>query len=154
MHDKPADITHTSTRGNLRTQWKPGQSGNPKGRRRGSKNKATLLRDGIDVERILATLATAALKGDVSAARVLLERALPPPRSTYPLVTIPAAKRAATLTETAQAIVRAVASGEVAADVGAALVNALAQTAHVAELDELERRLAALEERDDDSSEG
>ena len=62
--------------GNL---WKPGQTGNPKGRPPG-RSQITLLRESIagDVPEILAGLVTAAKAGDVQAARLVLERVLPP----------------------------------------------------------------------------
>ncbi len=59
--------------------WKPGQSGNPKGRPPGvgeiGKMRAAIAGN---VPAILESLTTAALAGDVQAARLLLERALPP----------------------------------------------------------------------------
>ena len=60
-------------------KWKPGVSGNPKGKTPGSgelqKLRATLA---ADVPGILAGLVTAAKAGDTQAARLILERILPP----------------------------------------------------------------------------
>ena len=58
--------------------WKAGQSGNPKGRPAGA-GEIAKLRVGIaaHVPAIIATLTAAALAGDVSAARLLLERVIP-----------------------------------------------------------------------------
>jgi hypothetical protein len=71
-------------------QFQPGQSGNPKGRPKGAKNTANLLRDILDRkvemrtsgtlsrvsvrEAMLTRFAEAALKGDVKAAGFLLQR--------------------------------------------------------------------------------
>ena len=59
--------------------WAKGQSGNPKGRPAGS-GEVAKLRAAIagQVPAILESLTAAALAGDVQAARLLLERALPP----------------------------------------------------------------------------
>lgn len=70
--------------------WKPGQSGNPKGRRKGTKNESTLLREILErkiqagsgnarrkitvLEGILLRIAENALKGDPKSAAFLLNR--------------------------------------------------------------------------------
>ena len=60
-------------------QWQPGQTGNPKGRPPGQ-SEITRLRAALtgDVPDILAGLVMAAKGGDVQAARLILERILPP----------------------------------------------------------------------------
>ena len=61
------------------SRWKPGQTGNPKGRPPGQ-SEITRLRASLagDVPEILAGLVLAAKGGDVQAARLILERILPP----------------------------------------------------------------------------
>jgi hypothetical protein len=65
------------------TQWKPGQTGNPKGRPPGV-SAITRLRESLasDVPEILAALVLAAKGGDVAAAKLILERVLPSLKST------------------------------------------------------------------------
>jgi hypothetical protein len=75
----------------LHSRFKPGQSGNPKGRRKGSKNEATLLTEILDGEKvtlrvngktrkiavregIYRTATQDALKGDDKARRFVIER--------------------------------------------------------------------------------
>ncbi|MBW8075248.1 MAG: hypothetical protein GJU74_07685 [Metallibacterium scheffleri] len=58
---------------------------------------------------------------------------------------VTAASAAGSLTEYAEAIMRATAAGEVAPDIAASLLSALAQLGRLRALDELERRLVALE---------
>lgn len=125
--------------------WQPGQSGNQAGRAKGSINVATRLRKMIDVEAIVKKLETAALAGDVKAARTLLERALPVYRATAEPVQVAAIRGAETLTDKARAVLEAVADGSVPPDIGAQLVAAIGTVARVAEVDELLRRIEALE---------
>ena len=124
--------------------WKPGQSGNPKGRPPGA-GEVAKLRAAIagQVPAILESLTTAALAGDVGAARLLLERVIAP---------LKAAEQAqalhlpdGTLTDQGRAVLAAVASGELAPGQGAALLGAIGTLARVAEVDELARRIEVLE---------
>ena len=62
-----------------RGSWKPGQSGNPAGRKPGTGEVARLRAAiGDRVPELLAALMTKALEGDVGAARLLLERTIAP----------------------------------------------------------------------------
>lgn len=126
--------------------WKPGQSGNPKGRPHGV-GEVAKLRAAIagNVPAILESLTTAALAGDVQAARLLLERALPPikPVEQPQPLSLPDG----TLTVQGRAVLAAVAAGELAPGQGAALLGAIGTLARVAEVDELTRRIEALEGR-------
>lgn len=125
--------------------WKPGQSGNPAGRPKGTPNPATRLRTMIDAEGIVKALEQAALAGDVQAARTLLERALPVYRASSAPVDMPELADAQALTEKAHAVLAAVADGRVPPDLGAQLVTAIGSIARVMEVDELVRRVEALE---------
>ncbi|WP_413892892.1 DUF5681 domain-containing protein [Candidatus Skiveiella danica] len=126
--------------------WKPGQSGNPKGRPAGtgdvSKLRAAIAKQ---VPGILDAMMTKALDGDVGAARLLLERAVPPLKAMEPTLalTLPDG----TLTDQGRAVLRSVANGVLAPSQGAALLGAIGTLARVTEIDELETRIAALEVR-------
>ncbi len=126
--------------------WKPGQSGNPKGRPHGV-GEVAKLRAAIagNVPAILESLTTAALAGDVQAARLLLERALPPikPVEQTQQLHLPNGS----LTDQGRAVMAAVAAGELAPGQGAALLGAIGTLARVAEVDELTRRIELLEGR-------
>ena len=93
--------------------------------------------------KLARSLTTAALAGDVQAARLLLERALPPikPVEQPQPLSLPDG----TLTEQGRAVLAAVAAGELAPGQGAALLGAIGTLARVAEVDELARRIEVLE---------
>ncbi|WP_295431927.1 DUF5681 domain-containing protein [uncultured Thiodictyon sp.] len=128
------------------TQFKPGSSGNPRGRKPGTTTKAGKLRDGIakDLPEILATLTGLAKSGDVSAARLLLDRALPPLRSVAAPVPVPLG---ADLTQATGAVLAALAAGSIGTDQASDLASVLSALARVRETVELENRIAALESK-------
>ncbi len=94
---------------------------------------------------MVAVLVERALGGDVGAARLLLERVIPPLRAAEEVA--PVALPDGTLTEKGAALLVAVAAGDLAPGQGAALLGAIGTLARVVEVDELERRLTALEAR-------
>lgn len=125
-------------------RWQPGESGNPSGRRPGS-GEVAKLRAAIaeHLPGIVAQLVEAAKAGDVQAARLLLERVIPPVKAAEAAQAV--ALPGETLTDQGRAFLAAVAAGELAPGQGAALLGALGTLAKLAEADELERRIAALE---------
>ena len=126
--------------------WKPGQSGNPKGRPAGSGEVAKLRAAIADrVPELLSKLMAQALKGDTAAARLLLERAIAPLKAAEQpqALTLPDG----TLTDQGRAVLASVAAGELAPGQGAALLGAIGTLARVAEVDELTARITALEEK-------
>lgn len=132
-------------------RWKPGVSGNPKGRRAGS-GELQRLRASIasDVPDILAGLVTAAKSGDVQAARLILERVLPPVKAIEQAVAL-SLPEGGTLTAQGRAVMSAVAAGTLAPGQGAQLLAAIGTLAKVTEIDELEARLSKLEARHEKS---
>ncbi|MBK6294575.1 MAG: hypothetical protein IPF55_09955 [Rhodoferax sp.] len=125
-------------------RWKPGQSGNPKGRTPGS-GEVAQIRAAIAarVPEILARLMEQALEGDTGAARLLLERAIAPLKAMEPAqaITLPDGS----LTDQGRAVLSAVAGGELAPGQGAALLGAIGTLARVSEIDELTARIERLE---------
>ena len=126
-------------------KWKPGVSGNPKGKTPGSgelqKLRATLA---ADVPGILAGLVTAAKAGDTQAARLILERILPPVKAIEQAVKLQLPNDG-TLTAKASAVLSAAAAGELAPGQAAQLIAALGTLAKISEVDELAARITVLE---------
>lgn len=125
--------------------WKKGESGNPRGRQPGVEKVRQLLDP--HREALVAKAVELALSGDVQALRLCLERISPPPRTETAPVRIPGMTKAATMSDKARCIVDAVGDGVLSADAGSAFLAALANAQRVIEVDELEARIAALEER-------
>lgn len=124
--------------------WKPGQSGNPAGRKPGTGAIANL-RAAIakDVPDIIVSLTAAAKAGDVGAARLLLERAIPPIKAAE----LPARIDLPTgsLSDQGRAVMVAAGAGDLAPGQAAQLLSGLGSLAKLVETDELMRRIEALE---------
>lgn len=125
-------------------QWRPGQSGNPKGRKPGT-GEVTKLRNAIakHIPGILNQVVEAAKNGDLQAARLLLDRVIPPLKASESPVelTLPNGS----LTDQGRAVLAAVGAGTLAPSQGTQLLSAIGTLARVSEIDEIEQRLAALE---------
>lgn len=126
-------------------RWKPGQSGNPNSRPPGSGEVAQLRASiAAKVPEILAKLTELAAAGDVQAARLLLERVLPPVQAVELPIELPLPE--GRLTEQARHVLAAAAGGALAPDQAATLIGALAGVARIAETDELRERIERLEQ--------
>lgn len=129
-------------------RWKPGESGNPKGKMPGcgelQKLRAAI---GEHVPEIINQLVAAARGGDIQAARLILERVLPPVKAIEQAQAINLPD--GTFTDQGRAVLRAVASGELAPGQGAQLVAAIGTLGKIAEFDELAMRVAALEKQNE-----
>lgn len=127
------------------SRFKPGHSGNPKGRPK-TKITATDLRQRLakDADQIIESVVQAALTGDIQAARLVLERIIPAikPIELPVQILIPTES---SLTDQGRAILAAVSGGQIAPGQGAALLTGVGTLAKVIEIDELIKRVAALE---------
>ena len=125
-------------------RWQPGQSGNPGGRKPGT-GSLQQLRAQVEllIPEIIQVLATKARDGDVGAARLLLERVMPAVKP----VEAPQALQISgdDLSDQAKSIVARAASGEVSVGSAAQLVSALSTVAKLIEVDDLLKRVDALE---------
>ena len=128
--------------------WRKGQSGNPKGRPPGT-GEVARLRAAIAqaVPEILDRLVQQAREGDMQAIKLLLERTLPPlkPMALPEPLPVPAT---GSLTERAEAVLAAMAKGEVSPDAAEAAMAGLATLARLRVIDDLERRISALEAKE------
>ncbi len=136
----------TMTEKKKRGRWKAGESGNPNGRKPGT-GEVAKLRASIakDLPAIIAQLVAKAKDGDAQAAKLLLERTIPTMKSIEQpvMINLP---HGTGLTEQGETIIQAVAGGKISPSEGSTLLNSLGALTKIKEFDELEKRLAALEE--------
>ncbi len=125
--------------------WHKGMSGNPKGRPVGT-GAVEKLRASIatHVPDIIEAMVTAAKAGDTVAARLLLERTCPPLRA-IDAPTVLDLPTAGGLAEQGRAVLVALTSGQLPVNQATAILQGLGNLAKLVELDELEKRVAALE---------
>ena len=131
-----------------RRGWKPGQSGNPAGRKKGSRHKALIALDAIGEaasKAIDASVTKAALAGDLRACEIILGRVWQP-RKTRPVpFDLPALRTAADLPAAMSSLAASVADGALTPDEGMAVSAVLEGWRKAVEVSDLEIRLAALE---------
>jgi hypothetical protein len=127
------------------TKFKPGVSGNPKGKPK-DKTPATLLRKSIAeaMPEIILTLIEQAKGGDTAAAKVLLDRVCPALKPQAMPISLPVN---GSLAEQGGEIIKATMAGQIPPDIGSQLITALANQSKIIEIDELSKRVAALESK-------
>jgi hypothetical protein len=130
-----------------KTAWPAGKSGNPKGKPKGS-GAVQKLRMQISsaLPEIIKKVSDAALAGDIQAARLILERVIPPVKAIEQTqaLNIPIG---GTLTDQGRGVLAAIAAGDISPGQGAQLIAAIGSLARVADMDEMSKRLTKLEER-------
>ena len=128
--------------------WQPGQSGNPRGRPVGSRNKKNVIADEFakDGSAVARVVMDAALEGDMQAANMVLQRLSPPLRARAEKVTFELTPDAP-LAAQAQQVLASVAEGQLDPETGKLLIDCLQSVAGIRAVDELESRLVALEDK-------
>jgi hypothetical protein len=125
-----------------------GQSGNPSGKRKGTRGRATLAAEALldgEARALTRKAIEMALAGDVSAMRLCMERLLPPRKDRPVQLTLPQIKTAADAAGAMSAIVDAVGRGEITAAEGREVAGIVETFVKALEAGEFEQRLAALE---------
>lgn len=125
-------------------RWQPGRSGNPAGRKPGT-GSVQQLRAQIEllIPEIIQVLAMKAREGDIGAARLLLERVVP---ALKPLEAPQALQvDEGHLSTQAKSVIALAASGDVSIGQASQLVMALGTVAKLIQVDELLKRVDALE---------
>jgi hypothetical protein len=130
-------------------RFQPGQSGNPRGRAQGSRNRATIALEKLmesGAAAIVQTVVDAAAKGDMTAAKLVLERVVPVRRGRPIRLELPPIETAAGVSQAQSATVAAMAGGEITPDEAATVSSILESKRKAIETMELEMRVARLEE--------
>jgi hypothetical protein len=130
--------------------FQPGQSGNPAGRPKGARNRATRLVEALldgQAHQLAQRAIELAMGGDASVMRALLDRLIAPRKERPVSLAMPKINSASDLIVAAAALTSAVGDGEITPGEAASLSTLVANTAKAVETFELADRLARLEER-------
>jgi len=130
-------------------KFQKGASGNPAGRPRGITDKRAQMHQALQKHRtaILNKVVELALGGDVRAAKLVLDRTLPPLRPRDEPLQFPVDIEGKYKGDYALAIFKKILGGELSPSDGKELLAALASVVTVAEIDFLRTRVEALEAR-------
>ena len=130
------------------TKFAPGQSGNPTGKAKGTRNKTTLAIEALlagEAEELTRKAIEMAKEGDGPALRMCLDRLAPPRKDSPVCFDLPPIKSVADTVEASSALLSAVAGGDVTPDEAARIMSLLTSHKVLVETGEFERRLEALE---------
>ena len=146
----PPDHGAKTPRGGLKQPWQPGQSGNKKGRPRGSRHRISIavenLLDG-EAESITRKCIEMALEGNSVAIRLCLDR-LAPPRKDRPInFNLPPITTIKEASQASAAVMAAVASGELTPSEGAEFGRLVESYVKILEATDFEERLTRLEQK-------
>jgi hypothetical protein len=145
MSDEVADPAAEQVRGR---PFPKGRSGNPGGRRLGSRNKATLAAQKLlagEAKALTRRAVEAALAGDPTAMRLCLERVLPRDRAVE--FALPPIKSAADIAGAMGAVTAALAGGLITPGEAQAIARVFTTFVQTIEISDFDQRLQVLEIR-------
>jgi|RhiMetdeSRZDD1v2_1073273.scaffolds.fasta_scaffold1299650_2 Family of unknown function (DUF5681) len=128
--------------------FEPGNSGNPRGRPKGSRNKTTMALEALldgEAAAITRKAIEKALEGDMAALRLCVERVLPARRDRPVAFELPKIETAADASKASSAVLGACAEGTLSTREAAEIMALIASHCKTLELTEIEARLTALE---------
>lgn len=129
-----------------RGRWQKGQSGNSGGRGSTESELRKKLNKGADDA--IKTVLAAAKEGDLTACRLILERCVPVRKAQIEPVNFLC--DTTDFSQAAMSVVSAISQGQVSPDVGAVILTGIGNALKIKEVDELERRLAQLEQQSEE----
>ena len=127
-------------------KYRKGQSGNPNGRPKGA-GTAAKVRALLEphAPRLVDKAVQLALGGDTTALRICIDRLIPAMKLRDEPVILEGFE--GSLTEQGQAVIKRMGEGSIAPGDASEMLRVLASQARIAEIDELEQRVNALEDR-------
>jgi hypothetical protein len=133
-----------------RGQWPRGQSGNPRGKEKGTRHHATRLVElllATEAQAITRTAITLALDGDVAALKLCLDRLAPPLKNRPVNLNLPPMHNAADLDHGQSALLDAMARGEIEPEQAIVVAQMFELKRRSIETHDIDARLARLEDR-------
>jgi hypothetical protein len=130
------------------TPFKPGQSGNPKGRPKGSRNQMTLAMEALldgESEALTRKAIELALGGDITALRLCLDRVIPPRKDRPAAFTLPSITGTQDAAAAMASILTAVSSGDITPGEAAEVSRLIDSYIKAVEATELHERVLRLE---------
>jgi hypothetical protein len=131
-------------------RFQKGRSGNPSGKPKGARHKVTVLAEKLmqdDARSIVEAVLKAAKGGDMTAARLVLERIAPVRKGRPVRMDLPAVQTAADVAAAMSALTAAMASGDVTPEEAATVASVFEIRRKALETEEFEQRLMALEQK-------
>lgn len=130
-------------------KFKPGQSGNPDGRPKGSKDKRTELRELLKphADDLVKKAVDMALAGDTTALRICIDRIIPSIKARDMPISIP--ELTGSLTEKGEKVLLAMGQGEITPNDATQMLQTISAQARILEIDELEKRVYELEKKNE-----
>jgi hypothetical protein len=128
----------------------PGQSGNPAGRPRGSRNKKTLFLESLldgESEALMRRLIGLAKMGDDLAMRLCVERMMPPRRDRPVPLDLPRIESEADARRASSEVIEALSQGEVTPKEAEQLLRAIAGAGMIMQSGEMAERMKWIQER-------
>src|SRR5262249_14717452 len=126
-----------------------GQSGNPKGRPKGARNRASVLAESLldgEAEAVIRKVIEKAKEGDTTALRLCLERLIAPRRGRPIAFQLPAKiQTAADGVRASSLVLAACAAGNLSPSEASEIVDLISSYIRLLEMTEIEARLTALE---------
>ena len=143
-----ADKTASKQRGGR--PFAKGQSGNPKGRPRGSRSRSAVFGEAIlqrDADAIVQAVVDAAKGGDPTAMRLCLDRLMPVRRGRPVALPLPAIATAADVDAALSVVIAAMAAGDLSAEEAGSVASVVEMKRKAIETGEHAERIALIEAR-------
>lgn len=148
MAKRPAKSGSDQDGRNADGTFAPGRSGNPRGKRPGTRNATTIAVEALlqgQHEALTQAAISAALGGDMTAMRLCLDRIAPPRKDAPISFELPRIETAADTLAASTALLQAVAEGTVTPDEAGRVMALLTSHKALIEAGDLEARISALE---------
>ena len=128
------------------TRYKRGESGNPRGRPKGAKDKRARYRELLEphAQELIEKSVSMALDGDVAMLRLCMDRLIPTLRATDEYIHL--SGLGGTRTEQSQVLLKTMANGDISPDQALSILRGIVAQGQIFESDDLEKRVRILEQ--------